>query len=210
MCYFLLFCFVRLFIEQPIGVGYSFSDNSKDYNVGDNQAVEDMYSMILGFLQEYDDFKNNDFYIASESYGGHYMPLTAHQILQSNDAGVTPSVNLKGFLVGNPLSSYYHNEEGFVSALYGHGLLKEEVYNKWVDECYGNEQAIIYSTKCEVLYVKAYMSAIDADVYALDYPTCTMDDSDLASRKPRRKYSTELSTVVTSFCFFCFCCFVLF
>ena len=98
------------------------------------------------------------------------MPLTAHQILQSIDVGITPSENLKGFLVGNPLSSYYHNEEGFVSALYGHSLLKEEVYNKWVDECYRNEQAIIYSTKSEVLYVKAYMSAIDDDFYALDCP----------------------------------------
>ena len=185
-----------LYIEQPYGVGFSVTDDDDDVVSGDSTAVKDIDALVRAFLTKFPKYQDVDFYLASESYGGHYIPLTAKKILKNNDEGSTPSVNLKGFLVGNPLSSFYHNEEGFLSALYGHGLVKESTYTKWVDECYGDEDAIIYSTKCEVLYVKAYMSAIDADVYALDYPTCTMDDSDLTDKKRSRKYSTELSSSI--------------
>ena len=164
MCYFLLFCFVvRLFIEQPIGVGYSFSDNSKDYNVGDNQAVEDMYSMILGFLQEYDDFKNNDFYIASESYGGHYMPMLASYIVQHN---TNNEINFKGFLVGNPLTDMVENAKGMYDTFYGHSLVSYPLWSTWHVQCDdGNNQ----STYCQDL-----MSAMNQQVEHICIAHCLL------------------------------------
>ena len=84
-----------LYIEQPCGVGFSYysskanerktkdkhkHDNDKDdkpdyyTSIGDKQASKDMYSMIRQFLQRFPQYQKNDFYIASESYGGHYMP----------------------------------------------------------------------------------------------------------------------------------------
>lgn len=62
-----------LYVEQPCGVGFSYSKSS-EYTTGDSQAAADSYELILGFLERFPETKGNDFYISSESYGGHYMP----------------------------------------------------------------------------------------------------------------------------------------
>ena len=61
-----------VFIEQPVGVGFSEAPAGTKY--GDQLAAEDNYKFILGFLNRYPEYKASDFYISSESYGGHYMP----------------------------------------------------------------------------------------------------------------------------------------
>jgi carboxypeptidase C (cathepsin A) len=63
-----------LYIEQPAGVGFSYSEREKDYQTGDDQAAADNYHVIREFLHRFPDRQSNDFYISSESYGGHYMP----------------------------------------------------------------------------------------------------------------------------------------
>lgn len=63
-----------LYVEQPAGVGFSYSNVKEDYTTGDAQAAIDNYAMILEFLTRFPERQGNPFYIASESYGGHYMP----------------------------------------------------------------------------------------------------------------------------------------
>lgn len=63
-----------LYIEQPAGVGFSFSDNEDDYVTGDKKAADDNYLLIKKFFEKFPERKGNDFYITSESYGGHYIP----------------------------------------------------------------------------------------------------------------------------------------
>ena len=89
-----------LFIEAPAGVGFSFSDVSSDYTTDDNTTAIDNYHLIQGFLKQFPNYQKNDFYITSESYGGHYMPTLAQQIVLGNKAGGDPQVNFKGFFVG--------------------------------------------------------------------------------------------------------------
>ena len=62
-----------LFIEAPAGVGFSFSDDTSDYTTGDNQTAIDNYHLIQGWLEAFPNYQTNDFYITSESYGGHYV-----------------------------------------------------------------------------------------------------------------------------------------
>lgn len=56
----------------------------------------------------------NDFHISSESYGGHYMPELAEEILKRNDQAridqSVPVINFAGFLVGNPYTDARSNE----------------------------------------------------------------------------------------------------
>jgi carboxypeptidase C (cathepsin A) len=63
-----------LYIEQPSGVGFSYSDTHADYHTGDDKAAHDNYKLIRQFLKRFPERQTNEFYIASESYGGHYMP----------------------------------------------------------------------------------------------------------------------------------------
>ena len=103
-----------IFVEQPCGVGYSYSKDKSNYNTSDADAATDNYNVIQQFLMKFPHLENNDFYITSESWGGHYMPTLAKEILKNNkilklehDSNSTNHstlkiLNFKGMAVGNP------------------------------------------------------------------------------------------------------------
>ena len=69
--------------------------------------------------------------VHKQQTGGHYVPMTTYTILQNNDAGKTPYIHLKGFLLGNPSTDHYENQYGFVGGIYGHGMLKSSDWYTW-------------------------------------------------------------------------------
>ena len=57
-----------LFIEQPVGVGFSYSTTKSDYkHVGDDDAAQYNYNLIRDFLERFPEYQSNDFYITAES-----------------------------------------------------------------------------------------------------------------------------------------------
>lgn len=93
-----------IFLESPAGVGFSYSMNSSDYSdVGDQITAEDTYVFLLNWFNRFPEYKGRDFYIAGESYGGHYVPQIATIVTFINHLfdGDTP-FNLRGIFV-----SYY-------------------------------------------------------------------------------------------------------
>jgi cathepsin A (carboxypeptidase C) len=98
-----------LFVDQTSGVGFSYADKI-NYDHNESEAAEDMYHFLQGFAKK---FKSpsitgaNDFYIIGESYGGHYVPALGYRILQGNQRGDGPHINLKGIAVGNGLTDPY-------------------------------------------------------------------------------------------------------
>ncbi|GAA5905405.1 S10 family peptidase [Sporobolomyces salmoneus] len=97
-----------IFLDQPIGVGFSYSDKD-DYGVWTTEAAaRDTYAFLQIFFHTFKDrFANNEFHIAGESYGGRYVPLFADYILKENEKLKTSSkddlkpINLVSILVGN-------------------------------------------------------------------------------------------------------------
>ena len=114
-----------VFLEQPVGVGFSYSEVKDDYRIGDKQAAQDNLATILAFFEKFPHFNHTALYITSESYGGHYMPTWADAIIKYNDAQEYSQdrINFKGFAVGNPYTDYYS----------GVGA-QMETY--WVNNCY--------------------------------------------------------------------------
>jgi len=54
-----------VFLEQPVGVGFSYSDNQDDYRIGDDQAAKDNLQTILAFLKKFPEFANSPLFITS-------------------------------------------------------------------------------------------------------------------------------------------------
>jgi len=91
-----------MWIDQPVGTGYSYADNFSDY-VGDEKAVaEDLYAFIQTFFTQNPKY-NSRVFIFGESYAGHYIPAFAARIVAGNEqlrsGGV--AVKLVGIAIGN-------------------------------------------------------------------------------------------------------------
>jgi serine carboxypeptidase-like clade 2 len=117
-----------VFIEQPAGVGFSFStDRSilRDFN--DHRAAEDNVKIIRAFYKKFPDALDLDLYLASESYGGHYIPQWTYEILNV-ESNSDLRRRLKGYLVGNPFTSFASGSIAMTNILWGLQLIPK---NAW-------------------------------------------------------------------------------
>ncbi|KAJ0080219.1 hypothetical protein Patl1_23517 [Pistacia atlantica] len=75
-----------LFLESPVSVGFSYTNNSNDLlEIGDQAVANDTLAFLLGWLKRFPDFKTHDFYIIGEIYGGHYAPQLADLIYETKE-----------------------------------------------------------------------------------------------------------------------------
>ncbi|KIP08636.1 hypothetical protein PHLGIDRAFT_126931 [Phlebiopsis gigantea 11061_1 CR5-6] len=91
------------FIDQPIGVGFSYADHGEYVSTTEEAAV-DVASFVAIFFEHFSDFKGRPFHMAGESAGGRFIPVFASTVYEQNAkliaAGATP-VNLDSAMIGN-------------------------------------------------------------------------------------------------------------
>jgi hypothetical protein len=59
-----------LYLEAPAGVGFSYSDDWKDYKTNDNITAADNHKALDAFFASFPEYASNDFFITGESYAG--------------------------------------------------------------------------------------------------------------------------------------------
>jgi hypothetical protein len=163
-----------LYVEQPAGVGFSFFTDKNDTNIDDERVTLDNYRVIEEFLERFPERRLNDLYLASESYGGHYIPHLAKKILDENvENGSTDSrINFRGFMVGNPFVDPFSNYVTMIQMYYMHGLVAWPLYHEW--EIYCTHKTNYLPHRCNYLVYAIFKQAGDRiNPYALDYPVCT-------------------------------------
>ncbi|KAI3947637.1 hypothetical protein MKX01_034302 [Papaver californicum] len=95
-----------IFLESPAGVGFSYSNTTSDYNLsGDKRTAQDSYTFLVNWLERFPEYKSRDFFLAGESYAGHYIPQLAQLILHNNKITNQTIINLKGIAVSACLFS---------------------------------------------------------------------------------------------------------
>jgi len=183
-----------VFIEQPCGVGFSYTDDesSDDYSNNDAQAAKDNYALIQGFLDRFPQFRSNDLYVTSESYGGHYIPMVSREIVDRNTAGLDPQINFKGFFLGNPATTFKSTTPASLDTFWGHQLVSKPLWDKYTENCV--TPLIKNITVCGDLFTLMYVENRGLNPYALDYPVCTEDSRTNAgiARKYGRSQRTWL------------------
>ncbi len=76
-----------LFVDQPVGTGFSYADDIFDvcilfiftyqdlqYVHNENEVANEMYEFLQVFLKRYPQYVGRPFFITGESYAGHYIP----------------------------------------------------------------------------------------------------------------------------------------
>ena len=90
-----------IYLESPVGVGFTYSDDDADYHNTDDSTAMDNFEAVKRFFELFPEYKNNPFYVTGESYGGIYVPTLAETILHSTLNGTYTGAPLKGIAVGN-------------------------------------------------------------------------------------------------------------
>ncbi|CAH0748718.1 unnamed protein product [Diatraea saccharalis] len=109
-----------LFIDNPVGTGFSFTDDDRGFATNQTTIGENLYSALQQFLKIFPDLRKAPLTIAGESYAGKHIPSLGVQILWHREEN--EPINLQGLAIGNgfidPLTlqrySYFVREAGLV------------------------------------------------------------------------------------------------
>lgn len=82
-----------IFLEAPAGVGYSGNTDTAYVHTDEKTGADNAKAIQLWF-SKFIAYKNREFFIAGESYGGMYVPYTANALIQANLVTQTDKINL--------------------------------------------------------------------------------------------------------------------
>mmetsp|Transcript_31760 Transcript_31760/g.32362 ORF Transcript_31760/g.32362 Transcript_31760/m.32362 type:complete len:510 (-) Transcript_31760:244-1773(-) len=202
-----------LYIEAPVGVGFSYSDDHQ-YKLDDDRTALENRAALEDFFKKFPEFIGNDFYITGESYAGIYVPTLAQAILEGQDDGTYQGAKLTGIAVGNGCTGNDIGTCGFgVQGLYyewkylmGTALLSTEMkedINKVCDwEAAAANKQDALSSQCMELISLASQRMGSVNIYDI-YDSCIMDTgcddekerregTSLHGRVPNRPALTDL------------------
>ncbi|KAJ1276370.1 hypothetical protein BS78_05G209800 [Paspalum vaginatum] len=160
-----------LFLESPAGVGFSYSNTSSDLVVGDNRTAHDSYTFLVKWFERFPQYKYRDFYIAGESYGGHYVPQLSQLVYRNNIGVERPFINFKGFMVGNGLTNDETDMVGMFEYWWHHGLISDSTLESGLKVCPGSS-FIHVSPECQKIWDEAVVEQGRIDVYSIYTPPC--------------------------------------
>nr|XP_049704556.1 probable serine carboxypeptidase CPVL isoform X1 [Helicoverpa armigera] len=102
-----------LFIDNPAGTGFSFSEGG-EYATNEDQVGECLLNFLQQFLQVFPELRKAPLFLTGESYAGKYIPAFGHYI--HNNKNETMPINLKGVAIGDgwtdPISLLHYAEFG--------------------------------------------------------------------------------------------------
>ncbi|KQK16604.1 hypothetical protein BRADI_1g29471v3 [Brachypodium distachyon] len=155
-----------LFLESPAGVGFSYTNTTKDLGqFGDQLTAHDVYIFLLNWFAKFPQFKGHDLYLAGESYAGHYIPQLASKIVEMNAKAPSASekMNLKGILIGNAAIDASSDDRGLAKYAWQHAVVSDEVYGAIMATCKfpdsGEESDNLYTPACTKAMVNSSLAS---------------------------------------------------
>lgn len=167
-----------IFIEQPVGVGFSYPN----VPANDNTTAKDTVVALRNFLRMHPELQHRPFYVMGESYGGHYVPNTVKEVQQTNkDKPPGDVINITGFAVGNGYTDWgldfnANVENGRFHALTSQSLFEtaETACNGSYARCFWPRDDVECPKECGDAVTAATVNAMDdsIDIYDIYEDVC--------------------------------------
>ncbi|XP_043710986.1 serine carboxypeptidase-like 26 isoform X2 [Telopea speciosissima] len=170
-----------LFVESPVGVGFSYTNTSSDLTkLDDSFVAEDAYHFLVNWLNRFPQFKAHDFYISGESYAGHYVPQLAELVYDRNkDQKNYPFIHLKGFIVGNPETDDFYDSKGLLEYAWSHAVISDQVYQKAKRVC--DFKLLNWTDQCNNAMNFVFQPYTEIDIYNIYAPICLLNTTSSSS-----------------------------
>ncbi|KAG9128871.1 hypothetical protein Leryth_009653 [Lithospermum erythrorhizon] len=127
-----------LVIDQPAGCGYSYAKTEESWYGSDTKSALLTSQFIKKWLVAHPEYYKNDLYIGGDSYAGIFVPLVVEQIYNGNQMMDELPLNVKGYILGNPVTDKFGDTNGRVKYAHNMGLLSDELYESAKSNCEGN------------------------------------------------------------------------
>ncbi|TYH53567.1 hypothetical protein ES332_D09G108300v1 [Gossypium tomentosum] len=89
-----------LFVDNPVGTGYSYVEDTEMVVKTDNEAASDLTTLLMKLFNTIESLQKSPLYIVAESYGGKFAVTAGLSILNAIDAGKL-KLKLGGVALGN-------------------------------------------------------------------------------------------------------------
>nr|UPO25251.1 serine carboxypeptidase-like acyltransferase [Morella rubra] len=117
-----------IFIDAPVGAGFSYAQTSSGYYTTDTKSAAQTYTFLRKWLLRHPNFLGNQLYIGGDSYSGLIVPLLLQNILKGLEAGLRPKMELQGYLLGNPVTDSYTDVNFRIPYVHRVNLISDELY----------------------------------------------------------------------------------
>ncbi|KAE8730304.1 Serine carboxypeptidase-like 45 [Hibiscus syriacus] len=123
-----------LYLEAPIGVGFSYSVDDSSYEaVNDKITARDNLVFLQNWFLKFPHYRNRSLFITGESYAGHYIPQLAELMTQFNKK--EKQFNLKGIALGNPVLEFATDFNSRAEFFWSRGLISDSTYKLFTTSC---------------------------------------------------------------------------
>ncbi|KAK4058350.1 hypothetical protein OIO90_000508 [Microbotryomycetes sp. JL221] len=179
-----------IFLDQPVGVGYSYADKTDKGVWTTEAAAEDVYAFLSIFFDYFNDqYGKTPFFIAGESYAGRYIPTFGDYIVKRNKEAKKnglAKINLKSVLIGNGFT----NPKMQYGAYYPTVCTNSTGYGPYVDEkgCESMQAAL---PRCQALVQKCYDDPKNAAVCLSANQYCEATQTERYYETGRNPYDME-------------------
>ncbi|CAH2038309.1 unnamed protein product [Thlaspi arvense] len=209
-----------LFLESPVGVGFSYSNTTSDYQKLDDDFTgrsiiiiinfiyhmkvsvlrrkniiytRDAYAFLCNWFERFPEHKENTFYIAGESYAGKYVPELAEVVYDNNNKknGSSLNINLKGILLGNPETSDADDWRGWVDYAWSHAVISDETHRTITRTCNFSSDNTWSDEECSGAVAEVQKQYDEIDIYSLYTSVCIGDSSAGSSYLDSTKFKTN-------------------
>ncbi|TXG61088.1 hypothetical protein EZV62_012451 [Acer yangbiense] len=127
-----------IYVDAPVGTGFSYSTTQENYYVNDTKSAAQTYEFLRKWLIEHPQFLSNQLFIGGDSYSGIPLPMVVQHVLDGNQIGLEPFMNLKGYMLGNPKTDSFIDPNSLVPFAHRLTLISTELYNSLKEYCGGD------------------------------------------------------------------------
>ena len=111
-----------LYIENPIGTGFSFVQFKNGYSTDQTEVGVNLHETLRQFLILFPELQKNQLILSGQCYAGKYLTSLANTISQRQSSTV-PRIDVFGIFLGNPMISIEYMLPHYNEYLYSLGFL---------------------------------------------------------------------------------------